>query len=146
MKPAHPPLRLRRMSLALVGAFAVSPVLRAQTSAPVPDRRWYEVALAMRNQAQADGEAPYGAAVVKAGKLVSQAPSRVNRLKNPDAHAEREAIREAVAALGAAEVRGALLYSTSRPCWACERAAASAGIARMYFGHAMEDAGVPQAK
>lgn len=38
---------------------------------------------------------------------------------------------------------GAVLYSTARPCAACERAAARAGVARMYVGPALRDAGVP---
>jgi tRNA(adenine34) deaminase len=59
------------------------------------------------------------------------------------AHAEREAIRDAQATLGA-DLSGCVIYSTSRPCANCERAAAEAGIARMYFGAEATDAGVPR--
>ncbi|RYF29113.1 MAG: nucleoside deaminase, partial [Comamonadaceae bacterium] len=89
------------------------------------------------------GDQPYGAVVVLDQALVGQGPSRVVKNNNPDAHAEREAIRDAQRKLGRQRLPGAVLYSTSRPCGLCEAAAAQAGIARMYFGPSLMDAGVP---
>ena len=58
--------------------------------------------------------------------------------------AEREAIREARRVSGRTDLSGSVLYSTSRPCAACEHAAAEARVSRMYVGAAMVDAGVPR--
>ncbi|EHR70775.1 cytosine/adenosine deaminase [Burkholderiales bacterium JOSHI_001] len=108
-----------------------------------PQAIWYESALAMRRLAESWGDQPYGAVLVQGSAIIGNGPSRVVKNGNPDAHAEREAIRDAVATVGAEAVRGSVLYSTSRPCYTCERAAAKAGVARMYFGPALQDAGVP---
>jgi guanine deaminase len=64
--------------------------------------------------------------------------------KDSTAHAEREAIREAQARLGSSDLSGCVLYSSSRPCAACEAAAAQANVARMYHGRDATDAGRPQ--
>jgi tRNA(adenine34) deaminase len=68
----------------------------------------------------------------------------VVKRSDPAAHAEREAIRDAQKRLGRAELSGSVLYSTSRPCRDCERAAAEAGVARMIHGAALRDAGKPR--
>lgn len=110
-----------------------------------PDRRWYLEARRMRALAESWGDQPYGAVVVVAGAVVGHGPSRVVRDGDPDAHAERVALREAGRAHAVRPLQGAVLYSTSRPCPACERAAAQAGIVRMYFGEDLRDAGPPRA-
>lgn len=115
----------------------------ARASDRVPQIRWYEAALEMKRLAESRGDQSYGAVVVLDDVLVGLGPSRVVTANNPDAHAEREAIRDAQVKLGRAQLPGAVLYSTSRPCHLCEAAAARAGIARMIFGPALTDAGVP---
>lgn len=109
-----------------------------------PERRWYDAALAMRWQAEARGDQPYGAVLVQDGKLVGEGPSRVVERNDPTAHAEREAIRDAQRRLGRRRLDGSVLYSTSRPCAACEEAAAAAGVSRMIHGAALHDAGAPK--
>ncbi len=99
----------------------------------------------MKRLAQSWGDQPYGAVLVMDGVLMGQGPSRVVKNRDPDAHAEREAIRDAQQRSGRQVLSGAVLYSTSRPCGLCEAAAAQAGIRRMYFGPALTDAGVPGA-
>ncbi|HEY6087454.1 MAG TPA: deaminase [Burkholderiaceae bacterium] len=66
------------------------------------------------------------------------------RTDDPNAHAEREAIRDAQRRLGRRDLGGSVLYSTSRPCRACEAAAAAAGVARMVVGADLVDAGAPR--
>jgi len=114
---------------------------RATAQDPGSERRWYEAAVAMRQRAESWGDQPYGAVLVLDGQLVGEGPSRVVLNRDPDAHAEREAIRDAQRRLGRARLEGSVLYSTSRPCPACQRAAAEAGIARMVFGQQLVDAG-----
>lgn len=117
-------------------------VLHAQHQAP--QRRWYDAALAMRRQAEARGDQPYGAVLVMDGQLVGEGPSRVVERNDAGAHAEREAIRDAQRRLGRTRLDGSVLYSTSRPCAACEEAAAEAGVSRMVHGEALRDAGAPK--
>jgi tRNA(Arg) A34 adenosine deaminase TadA len=81
--------------------------------------------------------------VLKAGRIVGESPSMVVASRDVAAHAEREAIRDAQRRLRAAALDGCVLVSTSRPCAACERAAAEARIARMIHGESLADAGAP---
>ena len=97
----------------------------------------------MRDDAVRAGDQAYGAVVVKDGRIIGFGPSRVVLKKDWTAHAEREAIREAQARLGR-DLSGCLLYSSSRPCSACEAAAYDAKIARMYFGADATDGGAPR--
>ena len=99
---------------------------------------------AQRDEAVRAGDQPYGAVVLCGERIVGAAPSRVITTSNPDAHAEREALRAAVQRLGRSELTGCVLVSTSRPCSRCEAAASAAGIARLVFGQALTDAGAPQ--
>lgn len=107
------------------------------------ERRWFEAADAMRKLALSWGDQDYGAVLVLGGVLVGEGPSRVVKNGDPTAHAEREAIRDAQRRLGRSDLGGAILYSTSRPCAACQQAAAAAGVTRMFFGHRLTDAGRP---
>jgi tRNA(Arg) A34 adenosine deaminase TadA len=108
-----------------------------------PDRQWMDAAFAMKRLAESWGDQPYGAVIVIAGVLVGEGPSRVVERGDPDAHAEREAIRDARRRLGRDRLDGGVLYSTSRPCSRCQQAAAEAGLARMIIGADMRDAGPP---
>jgi tRNA(adenine34) deaminase len=117
--------------------------VQAQPARHEPEGRWYEAAAEMKRLAESWGDQPYGAVLVLDGKLVGLGPSRVVRNRDPDAHAEREAIRDARQKLGRERLAGAVLYSTSRPCSLCEAAAAQAGVSRMYVGPSLTDAGVP---
>lgn len=141
-----------RRALLLQGAAAWAGALLARAAAagepggaePVGERRWYEAALAMQRLAVAHGDQAYGAVLVLDGAIVGQGPSRVIVLGDPTAHAEREAIHDARRRLGRASLAGSVLYSTSRPCPACEQAAAEAQVARMIHGRDLHDAGTPR--
>ncbi len=125
------------------------PASAARTSAPepapepAPEARWYRAAAEMKRHAESWGDQPYGAVLVFAGALIGEGPSRVIKNQDSDAHAEREAIRDAQRRLGRQHLGGSVLYSTARPCGLCQAAAAQAGISRMYFGPSLTDAGVP---
>ena len=116
-----------------------------QSSPSEPDRRWYDAALAQRRLAESWGDQPYGAVLVWSGVLVGEGPSRVVKNQDSNAHAEREAIKDAQRRVGRTSLSGSVLYSTSRPCLLCEGAAAQAGVSRMYFGPSLTDAGPPRA-
>ena len=117
---------------------------RPEARAADPDRRWYDAALAMQRLAESWGDQSYGAVLVLDGRVIGKGPSRVVKLNDPTAHAEREAIRDAQRTLQRTTLSGSILYSTSRPCAACQAAAAKAGVSRMYFGTELNDGGVPR--
>ncbi len=116
---------------------------RTPAPEPAPEPRWYHAAAEMKRQAESWGDQPYGAVLVFAGAVVGEGPSRVIKNQDIDAHAEREAIRDAQRRLGRQRLGGSVLYSTARPCGLCQAAAAQAGVSRMYFGPSLTDAGVP---
>jgi len=99
---------------------------------------------ALRDTALRSGDQPYGAVVLRGEQVVGAAPSRVVVARDPTAHAEREALRDALRRLQADTLAGCVLVSTSRPCADCEAAAAAAGIARMVYGPALSDGGAPR--
>ncbi|HSG96135.1 MAG TPA: nucleoside deaminase, partial [Afifellaceae bacterium] len=100
-------------------------------------------AFEMRRQAEKDGDQAYGAVVVKDNTIVGQAPSRVVINRDPTAHAEMQAIRDAARRLGNRDLSGCVLYSSSKPCPMCEAAAYWAGIERLIYGRDMANGGAP---
>jgi tRNA(adenine34) deaminase len=104
--------------------------------------RFVAEAFRMRDEAVARGDQSYGAVLVRGAEIVGYGPSRVVADRNPDAHAERVALWDAQRRLG--DVAGTTMYSTSRPCAACEQALAAAGVVRMLFGRGPSDGGAPR--
>jgi guanine deaminase len=100
-------------------------------------------ALEMRRQAQERGDQPYGAVVVKDGQIVGEGRSAVVTDRDPTAHAEMQAIRDACRRLQTSDLGGCEIYATSRPCRMCETACYWARIARMHVGSPPADAGPP---
>lgn len=141
-----PPACTRRTAIArAVLTLVAGESLAAGQPSPIElDRRWYEAAASMKRLAESSGDQAYGAVLVLSGVLVGEGPSRVVRNQDPNAHAEREAIKDAQRRLGRTILAGAVLYSTSRPCSLCEAAAARAGVSRMVFGPSLTDAGAPR--
>ncbi len=121
----------------------VLPLWPMLVRAATPLEEAMQRARAMRDQAVSAGDQPYGAVVLQGDRIVGEAPSRVVSAKDPNAHAEREAIRDARRRLGTPDLAGCVLVSTSRPCRLCESAAAEAQISRMIHGDRLVDAGRP---
>ena len=97
----------------------------------------------MRDQAVSAGDQAYGAVVVKDGRIIGLGPSRVVVNTDPTAHAEMEALRHAARTLGAHDLSGCDLFTTSPPCRMCETAAYWANISRVYSGQHGADQGRP---
>jgi guanine deaminase len=97
-------------------------------------------AFRMKQQAIAAGDQAYGAVVVRDGAIVGWGPSRVRERGEWVGHAEREAMRDAQHRLAREDLSDCVMYSTSRPCGACARAAAQAKLGRMYYGPDAADA------
>src|SRR5881392_406499 len=93
-------------------------------------------ALAEARGAQADGEVPVGCVIVRAGAMMARAGNRTLRDRDPTAHAEMLAIRQAAAALGSERLTDCDLYVTLEPCAMCAAAMSFARIRRLYYGAA----------
>jgi guanine deaminase len=83
---------------------------------------------------------PFGAVIVKDGKVVAEAANRVTSTNDPTAHAEVLAIRQACTILGVFELANCELYTSCEPCPMCLGAIYWARIPRIYFASSAEDA------
>jgi tRNA(adenine34) deaminase len=83
--------------------------------------------------AAARGEVPVGAVVVRDGRVLGLGSNRCEELLDATAHAELEALRAAIAAVGEARLTGATLYCSLEPCFMCAGAALHARVARIVF-------------
>lgn len=101
-----------------------------------------DLALAEAEAAAARGEVPVGAVITgPEGQIVARAGNRTLELKDPTAHAEMLAIREACRVLGTERLIGCDLYVTLEPCPMCAGAISFARIRRLYYGAADEKGG-----
>ncbi len=91
-------------------------------------------ALALARAAQARGEVPVGAIVVKDGAIVGRGGNAPVADHDPTAHAEIAALRDAGRALGNYRLPGCDLYVTIEPCAMCAGAILHARIGRVVFG------------
>ena len=101
-------------------------------------------AFSLRQRAIESGDQGYGAVVVRDGKIVGQSPSHVIINKDPTAHAEMEAIRDAARRLDSRDLSRCTLYSSSPACPMCEAAAYWSGIERMVYGKDVSEGGSPR--
>ncbi len=86
------------------------------------------------------GSGPFGAVVVKDGRVVGEGCNRVTSANDPTAHAEIVAIREACAALGDFSLAGCEIYASCEPCPMCLSAIYWARIARIFYAATRQDA------
>jgi tRNA(adenine34) deaminase len=95
-----------------------------------------EMALAEARAAQDAGEVPVGCVIVREGQVIARAANRTILDRDPTAHAELLAIRQAAAAIGSERLNDCDLYVTLEPCAMCAAAASLARIRRLYYGAA----------
>ena len=94
-----------------------------------------EIALAEAQAAASRGEVPVGAVVTDArGRVLSRAGNRVEERRDPTAHAEMLALRDAAAARGEKHLADATLWVTLEPCAMCAQSASLFRVARLVFG------------
>ena len=77
---------------------------------------------------------PFGAVVVKNGKIVGRGHNRVLYKKDPTCHGEMEAIRDACKNLETHDLTGCQLYTTAEPCPMCLGGILWSNIQEVYFG------------
>lgn len=104
-------------------------------AAPDPDPEVFmRIALELAGQAAAQDEVPVGAVVVRDGTIVGRGYNHPILARDPTAHAEIAALREAALHLGNYRLVGCDLYVTLEPCIMCAGAIMHARVSRLYFG------------
>jgi len=98
------------------------------------DTDWMRHALTLAARAEAEGEVPVGALVVRDDQVLGEGWNQPVALRDPTAHAEILALRAAAQKIGDYRLGGATLYVTLEPCPMCAAAIAHARIARLVFG------------
>jgi tRNA(adenine34) deaminase len=95
-----------------------------------------DLALAEARAAAAAGEVPVGCVIVRGGEVVARTRNRILADRDPTAHAEMLAIRQAAAAIGSERLVDCDLFVTLEPCAMCAGALSFARIRRLYYGAA----------
>lgn len=106
------------------------------------DERWMRHAIGLAERAEAAGEVPVGAILVRDGKLVAEGWNQPIGTHDPAAHAEVMALRAAGQVLGNYRLTGSSLYVTLEPCLMCVGAIVHARVARVVYGASDPKSGV----
>jgi tRNA(adenine34) deaminase len=93
-----------------------------------------DLALEEARAAEAAGEVPVGCVIVHDGEVIARVGNRTLTDRDPTAHAELLAIRQAAAKLGSERLTGCDLHVTLEPCAMCAGAMSFARIRRLYYG------------
>jgi tRNA(adenine34) deaminase len=110
-------------------------VVETQPSPPsLEDERWMRHAMDLARRAEAEGEVPVGAVVVRDGEVIGEGWNRTITLNDPSAHAEILALRQAGQNEGNYRLPGTRLYVTLEPCVMCAGAMIHARVESVVFG------------
>ncbi len=104
------------------------------------DETWLQQAIDLAVANVAGGGGPFGAVIVKDGRLIATGQNRVTADLDPSAHAEVQAIRAACAAIGDFTLAGYTLYTSCEPCPMCLATALWARLDRVVYGADRDDA------
>jgi len=91
-------------------------------------------ALQLATRAQAQGEVPVGAVLVKNGAIIASGANRPIASHDPTAHAEIESLRAAGRVMGSYRLTDTTLFVTLEPCIMCASAIVHARVKRLVFG------------
>jgi tRNA(adenine34) deaminase len=98
------------------------------------DIDFMRLALEQAASAQANGEVPVGAVLVRGDEVVAVGANRPIATHDPTAHAEIETLRAGGRALNSYRLTGTTLYVTLEPCVMCASAIVHARVKRLVFG------------
>jgi len=108
--------------------------MMAVETAPDKDAHWMRQALLLAEAGARLGEVPVGALVVMNDRVIGAGCNRPISARDPTAHAEIVALREAAREIDNYRLTGATLYVTVEPCTMCAGALVHARIGRLVFG------------
>ena len=98
------------------------------------DERWMRHAISLAERAQAAGEVPVGAVLIRGDALIAEGWNCPIATQDPTAHAEIRALRAAGQALNNYRLVDTTLYVTLEPCIMCMGAISHARVKRLVFG------------
>ena len=104
------------------------------TTAAAEHERWMDLALDLALQAEARDEVPIGALVVEDGKVLGEGFNQPIGARDPTAHAEIVALRQAAKTKNNYRLPGTVLYVTIEPCTMCIGAIFHARVSALVFG------------
>jgi len=93
-----------------------------------------------RINVESNAGGPFGAVIVKDGKIIGEGWNQVTTLNDPTAHAEVQAIRHACANIKTFDLQGAEVYTSCEPCPMCLSAIYWARCSKIYYGNTKKDA------
>ncbi|SFI95297.1 tRNA(Arg) A34 adenosine deaminase TadA [Phyllobacterium sp. CL33Tsu] len=102
--------------------------------------QFLEEAIALALDNAKSGGRPFGAVVVKDGKVIARGVNRIQADNDPTAHAELLALRAAGLALQSPRLDGCSVYASGQPCPMCLAAMRMAGIGDIKFAYSNEQA------
>ena len=105
-----------------------------QEDQKVVDERWMRIALEYAAKAVSQAEVPVGAVAVKEGIMIGTGYNLKEQSRDPTAHAEMMALREAAQRLNNWRLMGVTLYCTLEPCPMCAGAMIQARLPRLVYG------------
>lgn len=105
----------------------------------MPHQDFMREALALARANIGAGGRPFGAVLVRDGRVIARAVNEIHRSQDPTAHAELLAIRQASAQLGSARLDGCVIYASGHPCPMCLALMHLCGIEAAYFAYSNED-------
>ena len=82
---------------------------------------------------------PFGAVLVRDGKVLARAVNQVEDLCDPSAHAEMQALRIAAKAQGSTDLSGSVMYASGYPCTMCHTAMLLSGVKKVFVAYSNED-------
>ncbi len=104
------------------------------------DEKFMQKAIDLAIENVKNGGGPFGAVIVKDGKVISTGVNRVTANNDPTAHAEVSAIREACTKLQTFDLEGCTIYTSCEPCPMCLGAIYWAHISHVFCGCTKQDA------
>jgi len=102
--------------------------------------KFMQKAIELAEKSVQNGGGPFGAVIVKDGKIVAEGSNSVTLINDPTAHAEVSVIRKACKDLNTFDLSGCVIYSSCEPCPMCLSAIYWAHIDKIYFGCNKTDA------
>jgi tRNA(Arg) A34 adenosine deaminase TadA len=96
-------------------------------------------ALALARANVEAGGRPFGAVLVREGQVIARAVNEVIQTRDPTAHAELLAIRQASQSLGSASLSGCVVYASGHPCPMCLAAMHLCGIQAAWFAYSNDE-------
>lgn len=96
---------------------------------------WLRQALELARENAVKGGRPFGAVIVKDGKVIATGVNEIHTTNDPTSHAELNAIRQASAGLGTPRLDGCSVYASGQPCPMCLAAMHMTGIADVTYAY-----------